>query len=68
MTNERLDRLKLSKDPRFNSGICTICGEHMDLLLHVHSQEHGFKDAYEQIKAGKYKLDYQVNYVEESDG
>ena len=59
-----LDKLKLSKDPRFNSGICTVCGEHLDLLLHVHAQEHGFKDAYDQIKQGKYKSDWKLDYTE----
>ena len=59
-----LDKLKLSKDPRFNSGICTVCGEHVDVLLHMHAQLHGFKDAYDQIKQGKYKPDWKTNYKE----
>ena len=62
-----LDKLKLSKDPRFNSGICTVCGEHLDLLLHIHAQGHGFKDAYDQIKQGKYKPDWKLDYKEKID-
>lgn len=61
MEHNPLNKLKLSKDPRYNSGICTICGEHLDMLLHLHSQLHGFKDAYDQIRHGKYKLDYKIN-------
>lgn len=61
-----LDKLKLSKDPRFNSGICLICGEHVDVLLHVHSQLHGYKDAYEQIRKGKYKTDWDLDYKGDS--
>ena len=57
-----LSKLTRSKDPRFNSGICTICGEHLDVLLHSHSQQHGFKDAYEQIAYGEYKADWELTY------
>lgn len=59
---ERLSKLTKSKDPRFNSGICTICGEHMDVLLHLHSQLHGYKDAYEQIACGTYRVDFDFNF------
>ena len=60
-----LSKLNRSKDPRFNSGICTICGEHMDVLLHIHSQQHGYADAYEQIACGAYKSDWELQYEEE---
>lgn len=59
-----LNTLTRSKDPRFNSGICTVCGEHLDVLLHLHAQSHGFKDAYDQIKQGKYKADWLLKYKE----
>lgn len=46
-----------NEDPRFNSGICLLCGEHFDVLLHCHSQQHGYKNAYEQIDDNKVKFD-----------
>lgn len=53
-----------NEDPRFNSGICLLCGEHFDVLLHCHSQQHGYKNAYEQIDDNKVKFDWELGYRE----
>lgn len=53
-----------NEDPRFNSGICLLCGEHFDVLLHCHSQQHGYKNAYEQIDDNKVKFDWELGYHE----
>ena len=47
------------KNRRFNPGTCLICGLHFDVLLHIHAESHGFKDAYEMIDAGLVKFDYE---------
>lgn len=61
MSFNNFNKLTLSKNPRFNSGICLVCGEHMDLLLHIHAESHGFKDAYDQIKYGYWLEDWRRN-------
>lgn len=47
------------KNRRFNPGTCLICGLHYDVLLHIHAESHGFKDAYEMINAGMIEFDYE---------
>lgn len=47
------------KNRRFNPGTCLICGLHFDVLLHLHAESHGFKDAYEMIDAGLVEFDYE---------
>ena len=47
------------KNRRFIPVTCLICGLHFDVLLHIHAESHGFKDAYEMIDAGLVKFDYE---------
>ena len=47
------------KNRRFNPGTCLICGLHFDVLLHIHAESHGFKDAYEMIDAVLVKFYYE---------
>ena len=51
---------KKNKEPRFNSGTCLICNEHFDVLLNLHSQQHGDKNAQEQIDDNKVLFDWEV--------
>lgn len=48
------------RDDRFNPGICLLCGEHFNVLLHCHSQAHGYADAYAQINDKKVKFDWEL--------
>lgn len=48
-------------DKRFTPGLCLCCGEYVDVLLHIHAEQHGFKDAYEQIEKGMYKTCKEYN-------
>lgn len=40
-------------DIRLKSGICTVCGEYLNVILHTHAQKHGYETAEEFINAGK---------------
>ena len=51
--------IKECKNRRFNTGTCLICHQHFDVLLHIHAEEHGFKNAYEMIDSGVVVFDYE---------
>lgn len=52
-------RIHKCKNRRFNTGTCLLCGLHFDVLLHAHAESHGYKDAYEMIRAGVVRFDYE---------
>ena len=35
--------------------ICTLCGDNLNILTHVHAEKHGFKNKYEMMEAGMVK-------------
>lgn len=52
-------RLHKNTDIRFNPGICKVCGQHFDVLLHSHAELDGYKNAYEMIKDGVIVFDFE---------
>lgn len=47
----------ISKNLRFCSGTCNICGDRLDVTTYVHAEKHGFSDPYEFIHKGNVKFD-----------
>jgi hypothetical protein len=48
----RLHLPKSKKPTRWSSGVCKLCGEHMDCITHLHAERHGYKSAEDLIAAG----------------
>ena len=42
---------------RWSSGICKICGEHMECITHSHAEKHGYKKAEDLIAEGHINFD-----------
>ena len=38
---------------RLQPCICTICGEYLNVVLHIHAEKHGYNSAEEFINSGK---------------
>lgn len=40
---------------RWDSGVCSICGQWIECITQEHAKEHGYKNADEMAKAGVVK-------------
>jgi len=58
----------ISKDLRFCSGTCKICGERLDVVTYNHAEKHGFDNPYKFIHTGNVRYDLQIinDAIEES--
>lgn len=50
----------VSKNLRFCSATCNICGERLDVITYVHAEKHGYSDPYKFIHKGNVKFDSEI--------
>lgn len=50
----------VSKDLRYCSGTCKLCGERLDVVTYVHAEKHGFTHPYEFIYDDNVKFDLNI--------
>ena len=47
--------MRSKKPSKFRCGICSICGEWVEMITQDHAHRHGFKNADEMARAGVVK-------------